>query len=536
MHEIDGYRLERRLGAGGFATVWLGYDERLDGHVAVKILADNWTGDADVTRRFVEEARFMWRADDPRIVRVLTVGELDNGQPYFVMEYADRGTLKSRIADGLLDSESLTLEERVGLVSEIAACIEAVHESGAIHRDVKPDNFLIRSGRRRDQSPIPGLADDERLLIADLGLAKNVVAASGVSIAAGSPGYMAPEQADIDGRVDHRVDVFALGVVAFEVIAGERPFAQGRFNVTALLESVDDIPLVSAVAPTTPTAFDAVLRKAMHPQVEQRYNDVASFVADLRAALDGDPAAPTPPSADAATRLVAPPSTSIPATPPAPTSPPAPATPPAPTSVVAQPVSAASTSAPSPSTTDSERGPATASTGASGISTAAKLAIVAAVVVAGIVAVLIATNGDGNENPDTATNTTDTADNNTAAVTNDLSDGQEPQGQAGGGPGPLLVGGEIRLPPGATLNRVRSSDISSVFNVEQSALQPVVRGLETQLVAAGFTIQNSTCCALSETVDVRAEREGVNGDSTVFVAIGEASRSEGRFTFLWSES
>lgn len=477
VHEIDGYRLERRLGAGGFATVWLAFDERLDGHVAIKVLADNWTGDPDVTRRFLEEARFMWRADDPRIVRVHTVGEMANGQPYFVMEFADGGTLKQRIADGLIEPGDLPVPDRVGLIKEVAACIGAVHESGALHRDVKPDNFLIRSGRRRDQSPIPGLGNDERLLIADLGLAKSVVAASGVSIAAGSPGYMAPEQIQPDGRIDQRVDIFALGVMAFEILAGDRPFALSKPHAMAMLKTIDDIPLVSAASDLVPPVFDPILRKAMDPVVDGRYSDVASFVADLDNALIA--VTDEPPT----TRLIQP------------------------IDRVRVDPAPAPTSAPAPELAGSRSKAALIAGG-----------VVALIAVIALVAFLAGRSGDENERADDA------------AV----------QAQAGGSvvsaERPILAGGEVSLPGPASYNFDRSDASVSVFEIDQFNLEDVIDGLIEQLTSLGFVIDERTCCSELEEVRITAERGEAGSDNSTLVSIVEGFGSPERYRFTWLAS
>ena len=95
---IGPYRVERVLGTGAFATVWLAHDEGLDAHIAIKVLADNWALDEEVRRRFTEEARILWRAASDHIVRVHTIGELEDGRPYFAMDYADRGSLAERMA------------------------------------------------------------------------------------------------------------------------------------------------------------------------------------------------------------------------------------------------------------------------------------------------------------------------------------------------------------------------------------------------------------------------------------------------------
>lgn len=258
-------RLQRvdRLGVGGFATVWLYHDAELRSDVAVKALADNWAQRLDIRERFLDEARILRRADSDHIVRVYDIGEAD-GTPYFVMTYADLGTLATLLHEG----EPLPPARAVDLVAQAGAGLSVLHEHGVVHRDIKPQNLLLRSG---------GSAGD-RLLVADLGVAKAVLHASGLTQVVGTPSYMAPEQAT-GGGIDIRADVHALGAVAYQMLTGHL-VRDGSLSELA----VASLPPAPSSLADLPAAVDDVLLRALEPDPEDRWPDVESFVSALRAA------------------------------------------------------------------------------------------------------------------------------------------------------------------------------------------------------------------------------------------------------------
>ncbi len=174
------YVVRRRLGSGGFATVWLAHDEQLDAEVAIKVLADNWGHDDTVRRRFLEEGRFLRRVESEHVVQVHDVGELEDGRPFLVLTYADRGTLADR-----LKKDPLPLAEAVDVVVQVGRGLQALHRRGLLHRDVKPANVLFRS---TDD-------DGERAVLSDLGLGKSLDEVSRITLPGGTPSYVAPEQA-----------------------------------------------------------------------------------------------------------------------------------------------------------------------------------------------------------------------------------------------------------------------------------------------------------------------------------------------------
>ena len=262
---IGRYRVRGRLGSGAFATVWLATDEPLDSLVAVKVLAENWADHADVRARFTQEAQIMRRADSDRLVRVFDVGELADGRPYLVMTYAAGGTLADRLADG-----PLPVDDAVRTAVDIARGVGVLHAAGVIHRDLKPSNILLRTAAR---DALPG-GGSLPVLIADLGLAKAIAHASGFSVVAGSPGYMAPEQAVPGGGIDVRADVYAIGALAFYLLTG-RPPGAGRTRP-------------SAVRPGIPGALDAVVQRALRPRREDRYPSAEAIAVALESTMDGN--------------------------------------------------------------------------------------------------------------------------------------------------------------------------------------------------------------------------------------------------------
>ncbi len=204
---IGPYAVERLLGVGSFATVWLGYDRALDAHVAIKVLAENWSHDLRVRERFLDEARLLRRLEHERLIRVHAVGELPDGRPYAVLAWADGGSLRDRLAAGEIPAPTA-----LRLLGEVCAGVAVLHRHGVVHRDLTPGNILFRSAG-------PGGA--EQVLIADLGLAKALAAASGLTARAGTPGYMAPEQDDPGAVVDTRADVYGLGRLGIRLLAAD---------------------------------------------------------------------------------------------------------------------------------------------------------------------------------------------------------------------------------------------------------------------------------------------------------------------------
>jgi serine/threonine protein kinase len=201
------YRVEGRLGHGGMATVFLAHDRKLDRSVAIKLLADNLAGDEEVRARFTREARLAAKLDHPNVVKVFDVGEEDD-RPYIVMELVAGGTLGDRMERR---RRALPLAEALPLLRQMCDGLGHAHAKRLVHRDVKPQNMLLREA-------------DGCLKVADFGIARAAeetrLTRSGNVL--GTDRYMAPEQL-ADGRISPATDVFACGVVADEVLPKRRP-------------------------------------------------------------------------------------------------------------------------------------------------------------------------------------------------------------------------------------------------------------------------------------------------------------------------
>jgi len=224
---IDRYELKHVLGTGSFATVWLAHDPALGFDVALKVLADNWARDPEMRHRFLTEARLILESNSTRMVRVYGVNETDGGVPYIIMSYADRGNLEERMDAQFATGESFRLDQTCALVSEIALAVADVHRRGLVHRDVKPANVLFQTD-----------VDYEQVLLGDFGLARNVDNTA-ITMVAGSPGYIAPEQARGLVQLDQRADLYPLGIMIVEMLTCEPPTINTTMALAATQEPVD---------------------------------------------------------------------------------------------------------------------------------------------------------------------------------------------------------------------------------------------------------------------------------------------------------
>ena len=204
--QLERYRLGELLGAGGMALVYRGYDPELARPVAVKLLADNLAGEPSFRQRFLREAQAAARLSHPNIVQIYDVGELD-GRPYFVMEYVEGQT----VAQHLHGRGRLPAAEVLTIALGVSSGLEHAHQAGVVHRDIKPQNLLLPAGGG--------------VKIADFGIARTLdgTAITEIGTLLGTAAYAAPEQ--VAGLpVTEAADIYALGVVIFELASGTSPF------------------------------------------------------------------------------------------------------------------------------------------------------------------------------------------------------------------------------------------------------------------------------------------------------------------------
>ena len=264
----DRYRLERELGRGGMATVFLAHDLKHGRPVALKVLHRELAA-AIGGERFEREISFSGRLQHPHILSVLDSGATA-GSLWFTMPYVEGGSLRNR----LTTEKQLPVDDAVRILREVAEALHHAHQHGVVHRDVKPENILLSEGRA---------------LVADFGIARSLDAAdpqlTSTGIALGTPAYMSPEQASGSREVDARTDVYALGCVLFELLAGEPPYTGPTPQVViarALIERPRPIhPLRTAVTP----ALDAVIAKAMAAKPAARYASALEMAVALERGL-----------------------------------------------------------------------------------------------------------------------------------------------------------------------------------------------------------------------------------------------------------
>lgn len=283
---VDGrYLVQARLARGGMATVYEALDVRLDRVVALKVMHRHLSDDPDFVARFQREARAAARLAHPHVVGVFDQGAAD-GLVYLAMEYVPGRTLR----DILREFGPLTPEQSLVLLDPILEGLAAAHAAGFVHRDIKPENVLV--------------SDDGRVKVADFGLARavatsNTSATQGVLI--GTVAYLSPEQVQ-SGEADERSDIYAAGILLFEMVTGQVPHA-GTSPLSVAYQHVNqDVHTPSSIRPDIPADLDALVITATRRMPSQRYQNTQDFLADVRRVRS---VLPTPrPFTDTRTTLV----------------------------------------------------------------------------------------------------------------------------------------------------------------------------------------------------------------------------------------
>ena len=301
------YAVRRRLGAGNFATVYLAYDERLDVFVAVKLLSDRWSWEPEVRGRFVQEARILRSLNSPHVVQIRDIAETEDGRPYLVMDYADRGTLEQRLVDLAQRQLRPGVAELRRVAAALADALAFIHDRRIAHRDIKPSNVLITADDGGAATSAPGgalLRHGERIMLGDLGLAKNLALDSGVTVGVGTAGYMAPEQAVGGSKIDTRTDVFAVSALLSQVASGEAPDPVRRY-------SGGEVTSGRPLSPLVPRPLAQVLARGLDTDPDSRPQTIREWHAEVDAALGAvsaePPASPAPRTEAAASVPAAPP-------------------------------------------------------------------------------------------------------------------------------------------------------------------------------------------------------------------------------------
>ncbi len=274
------YKIEKLLGVGGMGEVYLAKDTRLHRNVALKFLPDVFSEAQDRLERLVFEARSASALNHPNILTIYEIGE-SAGKRFITAEFVDGKTVKEMIAAGPLD-----METALNIAVQVASALESAHAAGIVHRDIKPDNIMLRQDglvKLLDFGIAKFMESDAPPGIADRQTEPAMPGAIRIGTIVGTPDYMSPEQAN-GGDVDPRSDIFSFGAVMYEMFSGTRPF--GGDNARDILRSIlDDEPApLSELAPDVPPAIAATVGKCLSKSLDDRCPDIRTVLGELRIA------------------------------------------------------------------------------------------------------------------------------------------------------------------------------------------------------------------------------------------------------------
>ena len=264
------YQLGEVLGVGSFATVYRAQDDLLNDTVVVKMLAENHSLNPEIRERFISEGRSLRRIASEHVITVHDIGESSRQQPFLVLELADRGTLDKRVQALRAQGWKPSSVDVLNLVRPLAKALEGIHTAQLVHRDLSPGNLLIASEPNAEpewQTTSHLVQADERLVLADLGMCKDLAINSGLTVSGGTAGFRPPEQSQ-PGMVDTRADIWAASALLAWVVEGSQP----------------------------PEAFTKVLQRGMHTDPADRQQTVTQWLEEIEEALAPAPAPSTPPA------------------------------------------------------------------------------------------------------------------------------------------------------------------------------------------------------------------------------------------------
>jgi len=268
---ISHYKILEKLGEGGMGVIYKAEDTRLKRPVALKFLLPELTRDSEAKERFINEARAASGLDHPNICTIHEIGETGEGQMFIVMALCEGESLKTKIRRG-----QLPLEEAIDITTQVAAGLAKAHSKGIVHRDIKPANVMVTS--------------DGEVKLVDFGLATLAGQARLTKMGAlsGTAAYMSPEQARGE-EIDHRTDIWSLGVVFYEMVTGQLPF-RGEYETAVVYSILNDRPRpISSLRGGLSRGLERVIEKALAKSQEKRYQTIADMLADLQS-LGGRPA------------------------------------------------------------------------------------------------------------------------------------------------------------------------------------------------------------------------------------------------------